>query len=291
MPTTPFSAELVTKLADESAWKFDTLLGAVFHPRVYCCDNIYDMGITGGKEPVAVIDLDPFDLAFVGDTVNYTGTASYDPDGSIVSYAWQFEGHTPSSGTASAGTLNWGTAGVYTVELVVTDGTGLLSPPARLEMIILDRDQLTGNWLATSNGVYYSPDAVSWTAQNGGLSGASLGVWKVKIDPATQDLPDSQKVLWAATNGGMYTAIGTAGTWAQKNPGTVTNTWSDSPAPMPGSLNFRDLIFSGNRIFASATWQNGASAWRSWLFFTDNAIDVRSAGTAGTAVTWTEVGL
>ena len=288
MPTTPFSAELVTKLAAESAWKFDTLLGAVFQPRVFCCSDPNDLGISGGKEPVAVPSLDPFDLAFVGDTVAYTGTASYDPDGSIVSYAWLFEGHTPSSGTASAGTLNWGTAGVYTVELIVTDGTGLDSPPSRLEMIILDRDQLTGNWLATSNGVYYSPDAVSWTAQNGGLSGSSLQVWKVKIDPATQDLPDNQKTLWAATNGGVYAAVGTAGTWAQKNPGTVDNDWSDSPAPVPGSLNFRDLHFSNDRLYALATWQNGSALWRSWLFYTDDAGAVRSEGTAGT-VTWTEI--
>jgi hypothetical protein len=288
MPTTPFAAEFVTKLSQESAWKFDTSMGAVFHPLFVCCSSPNSLGLSEAKEPVAIIDLDPFDLAFVGDIVNYTGTASYDPDGSIASYAWLFEGHTPSSGTASAGTLNWGTAGVYTVQLTVTDGTGAKSSPARLEMIVLDRDQATGSWLATSSGVYYSNNTTTWVAENSGLSGAALGVWKVIIDPATQDLPDNSKVLWAATNGGVYTTIGTAGTWALKNPGTVENDWADSPAPVPGSLNFRDIHFAGYRLFAMANWQNGSALWRSWMFYTDDAGTIRTAGTAGT-ITWTEV--
>lgn len=288
MPTTPFAPELVTKLTQDSAWKFETLLGGFqFHPNFFCCTNPNDMGITGGKEPVAIISLTPFDLAFVGDTVNYTGTASYDPDGSITTYAWTFEGHAPSSGTASAGTLNWGTAGIYTVQLTVTDGTGLQSSPARLDMIISNRGQITGSWLASSNGVYYSPDAETWTAQNSGLSGAGLVVHKVIIDPATQDLADSQKALWAATNAGPYFNTGTAGTWAQKLPGTVTNYANDNPAPVPGSLNFRDLHFSEDRLFAIATWQNGTSQWRSWLFYSDNAYVART-NVAGT-VTWAEV--
>jgi hypothetical protein len=286
MPTSPLSSNLQNKLDDATAWKFETTLGPVFTPRFFCCDDPNSLSISGGKEPVAIIDLDP-NPSFTGDGILYTGTASYDPDGSITAYAWSFEGHSPSSGTASNGTLSYATAGTYTIELTVTDGTGLQSNPARQELVVVAKyaHLLTGG----SSGVYYSDgnSPITWTAKNTGLSGNDLIVYDVIVEPSTSFLPDANKTIWRATTGGIQVSNDGGATWAEKVPGTVSNAWADSPAPTVSDLTWRDLHFNAGRLFAMATWQNGSSAWRSWIFYTDNAADMVGS-TAGT-VTWTEI--
>lgn len=288
MPTSPLSSSLVTKLKAATAWRFNAQLGPTFSPRFFCCDSPNSMGLSEGKEPVAVINLSP-NPALVGETVSYDGTDSYDPDGSITGYAWSFEDHTPASGTASAGTLNYATAGTFTVELVVTDGTGLKSLPAREELVV--QPPSFAGYIAASNGVYYSDGtALAWDDKNSGLSGNDLITYSIAIDPATQQAPESNKVVWRCGENNIYISADGGGNWAAKLPGTVTNDWSDSPAPEPGSLTYRDLLFVDDRLFTLATWQNSSDAWRSWLFYTDNAADVRTEGTAAT-VTWNQVGV
>lgn len=288
MPTSPLSSSLVTKLKAATAWRFNAQLGPVFSPRFFCCDSPNSMGLSEGKEPVAVINLSP-NPALVGETVSYDGTDSYDPDGSITGYAWSFEDHTPASGTASAGTLNYGTAGTFTVQLIVTDGTGLKSLPAREELVV--QPPSFAGYIAASNGVYYSGGtALTWDDKNSGLSGNDLITYSVAIDPATQQLPEANKVIWRCGENNVYVSADGGQNWAAKLPGTVTNDWSDSPAPEAGSLTYRDLLFVDDRLFTAATWQNIGDDWRSWLFYTDNAADVRTEGTAAT-VTWNQVGV
>lgn len=54
--------------------------------------------------------------------VTFSSAGSYDPDGSIVSYAWDFGDGT--SSTAASPTKTYSTAGTYTVRLSVTDNLG-----------------------------------------------------------------------------------------------------------------------------------------------------------------------
>src|SRR3989454_1653357 len=55
-------------------------------------------------------------------SVSFDGTASFDPDGTIVGYAWLFgDGSTGSGATSSH---SYSTAGTYTVKLNVTDNSG-----------------------------------------------------------------------------------------------------------------------------------------------------------------------
>ena len=286
MPTPPFSANLQDQLTDPTAWKFSSELGPVFTPRFFCCVSPNTLGITGGKEPVAVIEL-AANPAFEGETVNYSGTDSYDPDGSITAYAWLFEGHTPASGTASSGTLNYASAGTYTIQLIVTDGTSLDSSPARVELEV--KPPLFEGYLATSAGVFYGTGGVTWTGKNSGLSGDDLIVYDVKIDPVTQDNPEANKTVWRCGRGGIQVSRDGGATWTEKNPTSVANTWSDSPAPAISDLTFRQLLFAGSQLYVIATWQEGGGDWRSTLYYTDNAPDVLSDAAA--TVTWVEVTL
>ncbi len=58
----------------------------------------------------------------VGNPVSFDGSASSDPDGSIVSYAWDFgDGN---SGTGVSPTHSYASDGNFTVSLTVTDNNG-----------------------------------------------------------------------------------------------------------------------------------------------------------------------
>lgn len=289
MPTNPFPSDLVTRLTEATAWRFESQLGVVYTANFMCCSSPNSLGLDPGKEPVAIISPLSPNPATVGETINYAGTLSYDPDGSVTGYAWLFEGHTPASGTASSGTLNYGAAGTVTVQLIVTDGTGLKSSPARTELVIKPPVYL--GYIATSTGVYFGDgtNPIIWTAKNTGLSGDDLIAYDVVIDPATQPLPEANKTVWRCSRGGIHGSIDGGATWVEKNPLTVTNRWNDAIAPTVADLTFRQLLFVGYRLYALATWQNGASAWRSTLFYTDNA-GVIQGGTAGT-VTWAEAAI
>jgi len=77
-------------------------------------DNINEL-------PVA--DAGPDQSVLVGETVNFDGSNSNDPDGDIVSYDWDFgDGNT---GTGVSATHTYSTADTYTVTLTVTDNGGL----------------------------------------------------------------------------------------------------------------------------------------------------------------------
>jgi alpha-galactosidase len=61
-------------------------------------------------------------------TVTYDGTDSYDPNGTIVKYAWQFGDGSMASGRAAKHTYE--KAGIYTTKLTVTNGKGVTDTAA-----------------------------------------------------------------------------------------------------------------------------------------------------------------
>lgn len=286
MPTAPLSQTLVDNLAGKTAWTFTGRVGEPFSPRFMCCSSPNTLGVTEGKTPVAHISLTP-NPVFVGDTVTYDGTSSYDPDGSITGYAWTFESQTPTSSSESASSFVPSASGVYTVTLVVTDGTGLKSHPARTELVV-DYSAFEA-YLAACGGVYYgttSGSVVTWSAKNTGASTGALSAYKVVIDPATQNLSGS-KVLWKGTASGIYVSVDGGDTWVEKSPSSVSNQWSDTTAPNPENLSFVDLVFAGSLLIAGATWINSGSLYRSWLFQTSDFDKVR--GDTSCNVAWTEL--
>jgi PKD repeat protein len=73
--------------------------------------------VVANQAPVA--DAGPDQSAYVGDTVNFDGSGSSDPDGGIVGYGWDF-GDGASEHGATVGHA-YSHAGTYTVTLTVTD--------------------------------------------------------------------------------------------------------------------------------------------------------------------------
>ncbi len=96
--------------------------------------------------PVAVISPANNQTVTVGDSINFTGDTSSDPDGNTpLTYAWTFE-TTPTTGmrtrqifnVANPGAINFPVAGTVKVSLVVTDSLSLASDPATVVITVND---------------------------------------------------------------------------------------------------------------------------------------------------------
>ena len=81
--------------------------------------------VTVHDAPVAVISASSLKL-FWEELGSFDGTGSYDPDGSIVSYDWDW-GDGSDHNTTSTAMHNWTAKGTYTVTLTVTDDDGISS--------------------------------------------------------------------------------------------------------------------------------------------------------------------
>ena len=109
--------------------------------------------VNANQSPVA--DAGPDQTATVGQTVNFDGSGSSDPDGSIVSYDWDFGDD--STGTGVSVTHVYLTAGKYTVTLTVEDNGGKTVPdtatvtvseePAEKE-VFYDSFESSADWTA-----------------------------------------------------------------------------------------------------------------------------------------------
>ena len=81
----------------------------------------------GNVPPQPVVSIAP-SQGSVPLPVTFDATGSYDPDGSIVSYSWNFDDGTTASGSSVSHVFN--SEGVYTVILRITDNQGVSSPIA-----------------------------------------------------------------------------------------------------------------------------------------------------------------
>lgn len=81
----------------------------------------------------------------VGVAVNFDGTGSSDPDGSIDSYAWDFGDS--SHGTGPNPTHSYAAAGTYTVTLTVTDNIGAIDMKTTTAAIAAPKKSVFLPWL------------------------------------------------------------------------------------------------------------------------------------------------
>ncbi len=79
---------------------------------------------TGPRPPVAVVSASPV----TGPpplTVNFDGSASYDTDGTIAAYAWDFDNNGTTDATGATAGQVYAAEGTYVAKLTVTDNSGL----------------------------------------------------------------------------------------------------------------------------------------------------------------------
>lgn len=94
----------------------------------------------GANAPVAEAGLGVF--AYVGDTVILNGTASSDPDGQTLTYAWTQTSGPPvalADATTDSPSFVVTEPGTIRVQLIVSDG-GLTSAPDSVAVIVPDRE-------------------------------------------------------------------------------------------------------------------------------------------------------
>jgi hypothetical protein len=87
---------------------------------------LYDLTVEGGNQP-PVADADGPYYGDVGENIQLDGSGSYDPDGSIVGYRWDWTNDgTYDTGWSSSPTAthSYGSPGTYTVKLQVEDNDG-----------------------------------------------------------------------------------------------------------------------------------------------------------------------
>ena len=110
------------------------------------------------------------------DQVSFDGSASYDPDGDALAYAWDFGDG--SSGTGAQPTHTYAADGTYTVSLTVTDARGAASPSVQTTATI-------GNIPPTVNA--------------GGDARTGPGFFTLHAtfsDPGANDAPWSYDISW-----------------------------------------------------------------------------------------------
>jgi PKD repeat protein len=86
------------------------------------CNSCHTTITCKGQNQPPVANAGPDQTVQVGQSVNFSGSGSYDPDGSIVQYSWNFGDGSTGTGVTTSHTYT--TSGTYTVTLTVTDNMG-----------------------------------------------------------------------------------------------------------------------------------------------------------------------
>ncbi len=102
-----------------------------------------------------VANAGPDQSAYVGDTINFNGSGSSDPDGTIVSYNWDFGDG--SAGTGVTTSHVYTVAGPYSVTLVVADNGGLTGSDTAV-ITISEKPTTVKCWSGTNLYLYQAPD-------------------------------------------------------------------------------------------------------------------------------------
>ncbi len=95
------------------------------------------------KRPIAQFTISPSAFIRAGEEVTFNASASYDPDGTVAEYLWDFGGAWRSTSLATV-THTFPEPGQYTVTLIVKDNEGVLSDPA-MRIVPVSRGGCCGN--------------------------------------------------------------------------------------------------------------------------------------------------
>ncbi len=140
------------------------------------------------QPPVAAFSFSPTNPA-PGAVVSFNAGASYDPDGTIASYSWDFNGDGVFDRTGATTTWTFTAPGTYTVRLVVTDNRGATGQTTRaVTVLALNQPPVAqftytpsaprpGDWIRFDASGSFDPDgsiaSYQWDFQNDGVFDAS----------------------------------------------------------------------------------------------------------------------
>ncbi|TRZ51261.1 MAG: PKD domain-containing protein, partial [Dehalococcoidia bacterium] len=139
----------------------------------------------------------------INEIATFNASLSYDPDGTITSYAWTFGDGTTAAGVAADHVYS--EEGTYTVTLTVTDNDGLT-------------DVATTNIIATTTPVQNQSPVASFTES---AQAISLGE-SIHFDGSGSSDPDGTITSYAWTFGDGTTAAGVAADHVYSEEGTYT---------------------------------------------------------------------
>ena len=172
--------------------------------------------------PDGVIDQPADDVSIeTGASVTFAGSGT-DPDGALpLAYFWDFDGGAPDSMDEDPGSITFDTAGTYTVELTVTDATGLSDPtPDTVVITVTDASPPAGG--GGSGGG-------SGGGQTGGSSGGGSVLW-LPLVLALIALARARRTLLLAAL--LVAGSASAQSWTLMNSGTdrdLNDVWMASP--------------------------------------------------------------
>jgi len=238
------------------------------------------VGAPANQPPTASFTVSPSSPA-PGVWVQCDGSGSSDPDGSIVSYAWQFgDGAT---GTGSTAQHAYGAVGTYTVRLTVTDDRGASDTATRqLSVQTAARPDLTVQAVTFSppSPSIGSPVTVSATIRNVGA--ASAGMFRVRLQGAASSTQTFVSGLAAGASRSISLALPLTtspetftltaddlGQVAESNEGNNTasvTVFAAAPGPPAADAGGPYSGQVGSSIGFNGTGSSGSISGYSWTF-------------------------
>ena len=221
--------------------------------------------VTINVHSAPVADAGSNQTVLVGETVNFDGSGSYDPDGGNLTYSWAFgSGATPATGSGATPSCTYSTPGTKTVTLTVTDNNGATASDTVTVTVDLvppcpklgsDRTVLVGETVyfdgsgSTGNNLSYSWDfGTDATPANG--SGAT--------PTCTYSTIGAKTVRLTVTDDNGATASDTVIITVHNAP--IANAGSDQDVSVGATVNFDG---------SGSSDPDGGNLTYSWAFGTD----------------------
>ncbi|NHC46244.1 ThuA domain-containing protein [Motilibacter aurantiacus] len=138
--------------------------------------------ISGSRSPVAEAAATP-DSGHAPLVVQFDGSASKDPEGAALTYAWDFDGNGTTDATTPTATHTYTANGVYDARLTVTDPEGKDGTTTVPITVGNTRPQVTFN-LPPNGGFFDFGDQVSWDVEVTDAEDTQIADADIVIQPA-----------------------------------------------------------------------------------------------------------
>jgi hypothetical protein len=248
-------------------------------------DNLYGYGLvdadeaahsTGNQAPVADAGADQ--TALVDETVSFDGSGSYDPDGTIVSYEWDFD-YDSTTFTVDASGVDltnpshiYDSEGPYTVALRVEDDDGDISSISTATLKVTAPDEQAPVIIDATgdiDGTTGEPVTVSATiTDNVGVVSATVHYTPIDGTETTASMIEGASDVWSADVPVDSDKVGTITYYISAQDATP-NTARD-PTTGTYSITVADKDDPGPIPDLSATAVAGGNVELAWSSVTDN---------------------